>query len=168
MGTQLTVSGAFIRDSIRSAAPIVTSMASSTSTASSVPSTTAAPPITPGPEPEPEPEPSCLDLKERMEDCVLQGKVFECKSCATANAGEPCCSCQGGEVSSTTSAIAPSTVTETTTTSPGPSGQCKAWCAKNNKSWGKKCKWTGCSGCSSCYTRSSTTTAIAPSTVTET
>jgi hypothetical protein len=41
----------------------------------------------------------------------------------------------------------------TTTTSPALSGECKAWCATNLKSWAKKCKWAGCAGCSKCDMR---------------
>jgi hypothetical protein len=44
-------------------------------------------------------------------------------------------------------------VTETTTTSPTPSGKCKPWCDTNDKDWDKKCTWNSCSGCPSCYTR---------------
>jgi len=137
---QLTASGAFIRESIRSATPTVTSPASSTTSSDAGPG--------PTPEPEPEPEPSCLELEARLEDCVLQGKVFECEDCAFPNAGKPCCSCHDGQGSPTTTTT-PVTVTETTTTR----GQCKAWCHSNQKSWAKKCKWTGCSGCDPCYRR---------------
>jgi len=117
----------------------------STSSPTSTSSTTAAPPPTTS-----EPEPSCLELEARIEDCVQQGNVFECQHCASADVGNRCCSCQG---SSTSTATQPGTVTETTTTSPTVPGQCKAWCASNDKSWAKKCKWTGCAGCPSCNTR---------------
>merc|ERR1712032_533240 len=158
---QLTVSGAFIRESIRSATPTVTSTASTTFVESSTPWTTASPEATtssdagpgPTPVPEPEPEPSCLELEAQLEDCVMQGKVFECEDCAFPNAGKPCCSCHDGEGSSTTTTTTPTTVTEATTTSGALSGQCKPWCRSNQKSCAKKCKWTGCSGCDPCYRR---------------
>merc|ERR1712222_264497 len=80
--------------------PVPTPAPTPAPTLAPTPAPTAAPTPTPEPttpEPEPEPEPSCLELEARMEDCVLQGSVFECKHCATAAAGKFCCSCQGGE-----------------------------------------------------------------------
>merc|ERR1712213_270159 len=43
--------------------------------------------------------------------------------------------------------------TLTTTTSSQTTGQCKAWCASNSKSWEKKCRWPKCAGCSACSAR---------------
>lgn len=113
-------------------------------------------PPTPAPTPAPTPtEPTC-ELEINAKTCVSQGGSFECKSCADDITGEFCCSCQGGDVSSTTevsSTTPASTLAITTTSTSTSTGLCKSWCASNTKSWEKKCTWSKCAGCPSCFTR---------------
>lgn len=114
-----------------------------------VPCTSTSSPSTSAPTPAPTPaptEPTC-ELDRDVRACVAQGGSFECERCTNDITGEPCCSCHGEENPVTT------TETITTTTSSQAAGLCKSWCARNSKSWEKKCKWTKCAGCSPCSAR---------------
>merc|ERR1719203_1100621 len=84
-------------------------------------------------------------------------------------AGEPCCSCHGGEATTettlttttnsatettlTTTTNAPTETTFTTTTNAPVVGPCKSWCASHTSSWDRKCRWQNCAGCSQCSAR---------------
>jgi len=107
-------------------------------------STSPAPPVTTTSSAVTTAEPTC-EMEKNMKACVSQGGTYECQSCTNDNIGEPCCSCNGGE--------APVTTTEAITTTSPATGDCKAWCASNPKSWEKKCRWEKCSTCSACSTR---------------
>merc|ERR1712012_823963 len=110
-----------------------------TSSSTAPPATTPAPSTSSGP--------TC-EVDRNMRACVAQGGSFECQGCTNDITGEPCCSCHGGEDPVTTTET-----TLTTTTSSQTTGQCKAWCASNSKSWEKKCRWPKCAGCSACSAR---------------
>merc|ERR1711920_75966 len=73
-----------------------------TTTSSAVPTSTSRPPSTSS-------EPTC-ELGKNAKACVARGGSFECQKCSNDNAEEPCCSCHGGEV--------PTTTTVTTTFTP--------------------------------------------------
>lgn len=92
-------------------------------------------------------EPTCR-LEVNAKTCVSQGGSFTCKSCSDDIRGEICCSCQNGEISSTT--LTSTLATTATSTS---ASLCKPWCASNTNSWDKKCNWNKCAGCPSCFTR---------------
>jgi len=116
--------------------PTTTSPSSPTTTSSLSSTTTAGP--------------TCA-REAQIDACVMQGGVFECSRCTNGVSSEACCSCLGGEPSSTTSTatLPPST----TTTSTLASGICKPWCGPNEAPWEKKCLWKKCSGCVSCNSR---------------
>merc|ERR1712039_109597 len=46
--------------------------------------------------------PTCA-RETQIDTCVMQGGVFECSRCTNGVSSEACCSCLGGEPSSTTS-----------------------------------------------------------------
>jgi len=114
---------------------------------SSPPATTSSSATTTSPAPSTSSAAMC-EVDRNMRACVSQGGSFKCQRCTNDITGEPCCSCDGGEVPVTTTET-----TLTTTTSSPIAGECKPWCATNPKSWEKKCQWTKCAGCSSCFTR---------------
>jgi cellulose 1,4-beta-cellobiosidase len=114
--------------------------------------------------------PATCELEINMKACVAAGGSFECQSCSNDIAGEPCCSCRGGEATTTettltnttnapaettltTTTNAPTETTLTTTTNPPVAGPCKSWCTPHTASWEKKCRWTKCAGCSPCSAR---------------
>jgi len=175
---QLTESDRFLRSSLRAFHLMIVlttsvGVGASTSTTATVsptpspepeptpqPTLAPTPQLTPTPQPSPSPKPeltpepettsgpSCL-WEAEMIACALQGGVYECKRCRDRRFNEPCCSCEGGAPSSTTS----TTMTLTTTRNALTSGSCEKWCAGNAMPWRKKCRWDGCAGCPECNVR---------------
>lgn len=117
------------------ATPTATASSSATTTSSSPSSTTSS-------------GPACL-REAQIIACVSQGGEFKCTTCMRALPGEACCSCQGGELSSTTITRTPTTSTTTNLASES----CKSWCGPNAKVWEKKCTWNKCAGCPECKSR---------------